>query len=101
MTTATYARQLPVQQPRRLPTLHMYTRLKPESSEHEKTKEQHAPLVPSVLTISEACEVLKISKWTLYRLIHSQQLKTIKIGSRRVVSVESIRRFVSNLEENA
>ncbi|MBX7268828.1 helix-turn-helix domain-containing protein [Micromonospora sp. Llam7] len=56
--------------------------------------------MPAVLTIHEACAMLKISKWTLYRLIHARQLKTIKIGSRRVVPVESVRLLIDRLSED-
>src|SRR5690349_17057902 len=47
------------------------------------------PSVGAVLTAREACDYLRISKWTLYRLIRSGQIKTMKIGSRRLVRRQS------------
>jgi len=55
--------------------------------------------VPSVLTIQETCAVLRISKWTLYQLIRSRQLVTIKIGSRRVVPAAAIQALIDRLQE--
>jgi excisionase family DNA binding protein len=51
-----------------------------------------------MLTIEEACQYLRISKWTLYRLIQSNSIKTIKIGKRRLVRMQSILEFVDRLE---
>ncbi|WP_329095144.1 helix-turn-helix domain-containing protein [Actinomadura citrea] len=36
-----------------------------------------------VLTVDEAAERLRVSRWTLYNLIRSNQLRTVKIGRRR------------------
>jgi excisionase family DNA binding protein len=54
-------------------------------------------LVPVVLTVPEACAVLKISRWTLYQLIRTRQLETIKMGSRRCVPVSAIQALVERL----
>ena len=56
------------------------------------------PTGNGVFTVEEACQYLRISKWTLYRLIQSGKLKTIKIGSRRLVRVQSLHEFVEQLE---
>lgn len=55
----------------------------------------------AMLTIEEACQYLRISKWTLYRLIHTGNLKTIKIGSRRIIRGSSLQEFVDRLEAGA
>ena len=51
-----------------------------------------------MLTVEEACQYLRISKWTLYRLIQTGTLKTIKIGSRRLVRQASLQAFIDQLE---
>lgn len=51
-----------------------------------------------LLTVKEVCEYLRVSKWTLYRLIQSRRLKTVKIGSRRLVRLQSVVEFVEQLE---
>ena len=53
-----------------------------------------AAIAPVVLRVPEACALLRVSKWTLYELIRTGQLETIKIGSRRVVPVTAIQAFV-------
>jgi excisionase family DNA binding protein len=51
-----------------------------------------------MLTVPETCQYLRISRWTLYRLIQNRKLKTVKIGSRRLVRMQSILEFVEQLE---
>jgi excisionase family DNA binding protein len=59
------------------------------------------PLVPAMirrrllLTVAEACEVLRISRWTFYQLVRQRQLPTVKIGSRRLVPSAAIGEFIS------
>lgn len=66
----------------------------------ERSK-QDEPSAPTMLTVPEACERLRISKWTLYRLIQSGRLTSVKIGSRRLISVSSIAKFIEQLESEA
>ncbi|MEV8638762.1 helix-turn-helix domain-containing protein [Streptosporangium sp. NPDC051023] len=51
-----------------------------------------------VITVDEAAKKLRISRWTLYSLIRSNQLKTIKIGRRRLVPVDALAECVDNLK---
>ena len=61
---------------------------------------EDAPAVPAaeMLTVAEAARYLRISKWSLYRLIRSGELKSVKIRSRRLISQRSIQQFVAQLE---
>ena len=52
-----------------------------------------------LLTVPEACTRLRISRWSLYRLIQQQRLTTVTIGRRRLVSHAELERFVSTLSE--
>jgi excisionase family DNA binding protein len=54
---------------------------------------------PLVLTITEACIKLRISRWSLYQLIHTRQLATIKIGRRRVIPVAAIHEFIDRVRD--
>ena len=54
-----------------------------------------------LLTVAEAAERLRVSKWMVYNLIRSRALRTIKIGDRRLVPVRALRAFLSQLEEEA
>lgn len=51
-----------------------------------------------VITVDEAAKKLRISRWTLYTLIRSNRLKTIKIGRRRLVPVDALAECVDNLK---
>ena len=48
-----------------------------------------------LLTVTEACARLRISRWLLYRLIQRNELRTITIGSRRLVPVGEIEAFIA------
>jgi excisionase family DNA binding protein len=56
---------------------------------------------PTVLTVDEAAERLRVSRWTVYNLIRSNQLRTVKIGRRRLVPVSSITECLNLLAEVA
>jgi excisionase family DNA binding protein len=50
-----------------------------------------------LLTIAEACAELRVSKWTLYQYIHSRQLASVKLRSRRLIPRSAIRVLVEKL----
>ena len=63
-------------------------------------EEQTDGIGASVLyTIGEACQVLKVSRWTLYELIRKRQLGTITIGKRRLVPAAAIDALINRLTE--
>jgi excisionase family DNA binding protein len=50
-----------------------------------------------MLTVAEASAVLRVSRWSLYRLIRSGKLQTIKIGRRRLVPAAALSALVERL----
>ena len=54
-----------------------------------------------LLTVDEAAERLRVSRWTLYNLIRSNQLRTVKIGRRRLVPFAALAEYVDLLTEEA
>jgi excisionase family DNA binding protein len=54
-----------------------------------------------LLTMQEAAEWLRVSKWSVYSLIHANQLHTIKIGRRRLVSRKALDKCVKQLAKDA
>ena len=50
---------------------------------------------PKLISISHSCELLSLGRTTIYRLISEGTLKTVKIGSRRLVKMESIKSLIS------
>jgi excisionase family DNA binding protein len=52
-----------------------------------------------LLTVPEAAQRLRVSKWMVYNLIRSRQLRTVKIGSRRLVRVSAITAYLAALED--
>lgn len=51
----------------------------------------------TLLTVPEACQRLRISRWMFYRLLQRREIKTIKIGSRRLVPPSALADLVAQL----
>lgn len=47
-----------------------------------------------LLTVDEAADKLRISRWTLNRLVQERQLASVTIGTRRLIPLDDISRFV-------
>ena len=54
-----------------------------------------------MLNVREACRRLQVSKFTLYRLMQSGRLGSVKIGRRRLISQRALNEFIRQLEEEA
>jgi excisionase family DNA binding protein len=54
-----------------------------------------------LLTVQEAADWLRVSRWSVYSLVHANQLHTIKIGRRRLVSLDALRECVAQLPKDA
>ncbi|MGW0485506.1 excisionase family DNA-binding protein [Nonomuraea sp. NPDC003214] len=54
-----------------------------------------------VLTGDEAADRLRVSRWTPYTLIRSSQLRTVKIGRRRLVPADALAECIRTLLEVA
>lgn len=61
------------------------------------------PQISPLLTVTEAANQLRISRWTIYQLIRAKELKTLTIASRRFIAsddlVEYINRRKGTLDE--
>ena len=54
-----------------------------------------------LVTIQEAAERLRISRWSVYNLIRANQLRTIRIGRRRLVTPVALTECIAMLEGGA
>ena len=54
-----------------------------------------------LLTMQEAADWQRVSRWSVYSLIHANQLRTIKIGRRRLVSLDALKECVAQLAKGA
>ena len=50
-----------------------------------------------LLEVPEACARLRISKWSLYQLIHRRKIGTVKIGRRRLIPSKEVAHFIDEL----
>lgn len=64
----------------------------------EKVKKGES-VPPVMLSVTEACGQLGISRTTLYVLIRKKRIMSMKIGSRRLISAKAIERFIEQLEK--
>ncbi|GAA2846647.1 hypothetical protein GCM10010517_03390 [Streptosporangium fragile] len=54
-----------------------------------------------LLTVDEAAARLRVSRWTLYCLIRSEELRSVKIRRRRLIPVGAVAECIHNLMEMA
>jgi excisionase family DNA binding protein len=54
-----------------------------------------------LLTVQEAADRLRVSRWSVYNLIRSKQLRTVKIGRRRLVTPAALAECIDLLGEDA
>lgn len=52
-----------------------------------------------LLTVQEAADRLRVSRWSLYNLIRANQLRTVKIGRRRLITPAALAECVELLSE--
>ena len=52
-----------------------------------------------LLNIDQVCAALNMGRVKVYELINRKRLKSIKIGSRRLVSTRALNDFINQLEE--
>ncbi|MGQ4615210.1 helix-turn-helix domain-containing protein [Nocardia sp. R7R-8] len=50
-----------------------------------------------LLTVPESANQLRISRWSIYDLIHRRQLLSVKIGRRRFIPSSELHRYVNSL----
>ncbi|MEE1876812.1 helix-turn-helix domain-containing protein [Altererythrobacter litoralis] len=49
---------------------------------------------PITLSIADTCTALSLSRSSIYKLINAGRLRTLKIGTRTLITVESIEALV-------
>lgn len=49
---------------------------------------------PTLYTVDEAAEELRVSKWMIYRLLRSNELKSLTIASRRLITSDDLMDFI-------
>jgi excisionase family DNA binding protein len=54
-----------------------------------------------LLTINETAQRLRVSRWSVYNLIRANQLRTVKIGRRRLVTPAALTEYVKQLDRKA
>jgi excisionase family DNA binding protein len=47
---------------------------------------------PLLISVQEAARMLSIGRTSIYQLMNSGELETMKLGRRRLITIESLRR---------
>lgn len=67
----------------------------PEPEEEATQEDEWKQPTPLLYNVTDSCFILgKISKGTMYRLIQTNVLHPVKIGSRSLFTLEELERFV-------
>ena len=52
--------------------------------------------MPEILTVKEVCDILKVSKSTLYRVIRSNELQSVKVRSAIRIKKDDLVRYIDS-----
>ncbi len=66
------------------------------SSEHTTAIREEPESEDLVYSLNEAANLLRIGRTSLYELLAAEELRSIKIGSRRLVAREDIEAFIAS-----
>jgi len=55
-------------------------------------------IAPLLYRVEEAAEALRVGRTVVYELIRCGALRTVKVGTRRLVPVEALREYVAGLD---
>jgi excisionase family DNA binding protein len=50
--------------------------------------------IPEIMTLREACELLKVGKNTMLRLLYGKEIEGFRIGNRWKIPKESVVEFI-------
>ena len=68
------------------------------SGERDRVMDE-SEIPPVMYRVEEAARALRLSRSLLYELIRSGRLRTVKVGSRRLVPVEALAECVAMLQD--
>lgn len=57
------------------------------------------PSKTDLLTVKEVCDKLRISAWSFHKLVNRGEIKTIKIGRRRLMTRAALEEFIEKRSE--
>ena len=57
--------------------------------------------MPEILTVKEACQILKVSKTTLYRIVREKEHKAIKVRKSIRIKKEDLISYIDNYGQGA
>lgn len=62
------------------------------------TNQPAEPANPAkLLNISEACDALRISRWSMYQLINQRRVKTVRVRGRHLIAPQDLDDFIDRL----
>lgn len=83
--------------PKRAPATVAVAKPKPAPQPKPKPRTRKQPAdISTLLTVEEAARRLRISRASLYPLLMAGTLDSLKVGSRRLVPVEAIDRYIND-----
>lgn len=52
--------------------------------------------MPEILTVKEACQILRVSKTTLYRIVRENELKAVKVRNSIRIKKDDLLSYINN-----
>lgn len=71
-----------------------FLKIEEEPSKPFRTHNGKVKTMPKLLTLPEACEILRIRKSALYRLINAGKIRLTKVGRRSLIAHDDLVAFL-------
>jgi excisionase family DNA binding protein len=65
-----------------------------DDAESNQPTDQQSPLGGAFLTVAEVASLMRVSKMTVYRLVHGGDLPAVRVGRSFRVPEEAVRRYL-------
>lgn len=65
-----------------------------DDSQDDVRPPEQAPLGAAFLTVAEVAALMRVSKMTVYRLVHAGDLPAVRVGRSFRVPEEAVRRYI-------
>lgn len=66
-----------------------------------RSNESAPVVIPVLYRVEEAAEALRLGRTVVYQLIRCGALRTVKVGTRRLIPVSAVTDYVAGLEDAA
>ena len=71
------------------------------NNDYNKIETQQVPTYPDMrlLNVEQVADILGINRVTVYKLINTNKIKSVRVNSRRLFTNRAVQKYITSLEE--